>query len=183
MEKAFRVYLTLITLSVALVVFLTSQKITFIDKLHPIFANVYPLASFLSYLLAAIWLAKLGLFVIGRYLGNDCIKEKTLVSIEPAGDTYLPVYLGYFFVALSLSSFELFLYVFGLIGIFIFSSRSVYFNPLFYLLGFYFYHAQTQKGRKILIVTRDCLFNPQTVSFPKIKRVNDYTFIDIGDSL
>ncbi len=180
MAVFFKLYLTFIAFCLSLIVFLTSQEITFIDKLHPMLTNTKPLASYLTYLLVALFLTRLGV-VATRWLDDDEISEGSLSAIEPASDQFLPVYLGYFFIALSLPSFELFLYVFGLICLFIFYSRSAYFNPLFYLFGFHFYQATNQKNIKVLIITRDIIKDPQTTAFTTIKRINDYTFIDRGE--
>ena len=67
----------------------------------------------------------------------------------------------------------------GIICIFIFCSRAAYFNPMYFLFGYQFYYAVTTKNVKILIITRQHLKNPEMVQFDRIKRINDFTFIDI----
>lgn len=113
-------------------------------------------------------------------LDTDTIDKNSISVIEPANDAFLPSYLGYFFVALSVPNIEVFLYVFGIICVFIYHSRISYFNPIFFLIGYNFYYITNNKNTKILLITRKQLKEPKNAEFDNLKRINNYTFMDIG---
>ena len=114
-----------------------------------------------------------------NFLGTDTMEAGSISVIEPANDAFLPSYLGYFFVALSIPNIEVFIYVFGIICIFIFYSRISYFNPIFFLDGFNFYYIVNNKNIKVLLITRKQLKEPKSAAFKNLKRINNYTFMDM----
>ena len=67
--------------------------------------------------------------------------------------------------------------------IFIFYSRISYFNPIFFLFGFNFYYIMNNKNIKVLLITRRQLKEPKNAVFNNLKRINNYTFIDMGQVL
>ena len=168
MTTLFRIFLMLSSLCMTFAVFLANKNVVLFNKLHPILINTPRVVSYLLYFIVAILLAKASLFFAKR-LSDDSISKKSLSDIEVANDTYVPIYLGYFFVALSVQSYWIFLFVFGMIFIFTFLSQTSYFNPLYLLFGYRFYYVTNQSNVKV----------PALVHFEKIKRINDYTFIDI----
>ena len=175
MNAMFKIYLTIIALLPALIVFFIKNDIN-------IFA--YYLYFIWKYLIYFIILLLTNYFAIlwSKGLGENNISKRSIVSIEQANDAFLPSYLGYFFVALSISNIEIFSLVFVLIGVLVFFSRSAYFNPIFLLFGFGFYYCTTNQGAKILIITKQKLKLPKNVSFECIRRINDFTFIDVRSS-
>ena len=106
--------------------------------------------------------------------------EGGISSIELANDSYLPNYLGYFFVALSIpdNNYTAFLTVFGIAFFLLLFSRNIYYNPLFLLQGYHFYHIGISDGVKILIITKAKLKSIEGISFPELRKINDYTFIE-----
>lgn len=142
-------------------------------------AYVYSLpkyASFMAYALLVIACTWLGLFLT-NFLGQESISSNDVVAIEPANDTFLPSYLGYFFVALSINNFDTFIYVFSLIFIFVFFSKISYFNPVFLLFRLKFFYVTNSSGTKIVLITKKELKEPDDVAFERLKRINNYTFI------
>lgn len=115
--------------------------------------------------------------VIARWLSDDQIPAGSITTIETANDAFLPSYLGYFFVALSIGNIDTFLYVFGMIFIFIFFSKISYFNPVFLIFGYKFFHLTNSSGLKIVVITKKELKIPLEVEFHNLKRINNYTFI------
>ena len=165
-----------------------SYYYSFISFLHDknifrnfIVNNLYELLNFTSYLIYFIIILILSILsiVLIKYLSDDSIEEDTLLNIEPANDAFLPVYLGYFFVALSIPDIEIFFLVFGLIAIFIFYSRISYFNPIFFLFGFNFFYVVNKNNVKILLITKRELKKTENIGLDEIKRITNYTFIDI----
>ena len=119
-----------------------------------------------------------GSFLILRLLGNDSIDKTTVGEIELANNGFLPTYLGYFFVSLGINDIPTLVFIFFIIYIFTFLSQSLYFNPIFLLFGFQFYFIKTS-NQKVFLITKKQLKKPGDDGFDRLKRINDYTFIEI----
>jgi hypothetical protein len=150
---------------------------TTIQFIPPCIFRVSNYASYISYILLIVLLTYLSLFV-SKFLDNDNIDHKGISSIESANNSFLPSYLGYFFVALDVPNSETLYFVYGLIFAFTFLSQTLYFNPLFLLFGYHFYYLTTVNHVRIFMITRKQLKIPQEATFPQLLRINDYTFID-----
>ena len=89
--------------------------------------------SLLGYLILPFILIIVVLFMVS-FLSKDEFKKGSVESIENATNGFLPSYLGYFFIALSIPDHDFFiLFVIWLIlGIFVFISQVNYFNPIFF---------------------------------------------------
>jgi len=112
-------------------------------------------------------------------LPNDCMEGIRDISL--ANDTYMPSYLGYFFVALSIpcKNWLVFGIVFSIIYIFTFYSQSLYFNPLFLLFGFNFHYVTSYNQVRVFIISRKKdIRGADKISFKQLKRINEFTFID-----
>lgn len=118
-------------------------------------------------------------FLIARKLATDAIAKTSVSEIELANNSFLPTYLGYFFVSLSVNNVNTLTVVFLIIYGFTFMSQSLYFNPIFLLFGYQFYFIKTTNKIKIFLITRKPLKKPGDDGFSKLKRINDYTFIDM----
>ena len=109
-------------------------------------------------------------------LGNASLrscKEGTLADNE-----FLPVYLGYFFVSLSVPDNTTMGFLSGIIFIFTCLSQTQYFNPLYLLLGYHFYHVLTPEGTRIFIIAHgEVIRNWNEVSFEKLKKINNTTYL------
>lgn len=112
-------------------------------------------------------------------LPNDSIEG--ICTISMANDTYMPSYLGYFFVALSIQNKDWLTFgvVFCVIYIFTFFSQSLYFNPLFLIFGYNFYYVTSHNQTKIFVISRKKdIRGSDKINFNSLKRVNEFTFID-----
>lgn len=176
-EYIFKLFLTLNSLLLSLMVFLIKEEIT-INPLHPYLSTLPAVISYLLYFGIVVLLTLISIRLTDS-LDTDTIDKLSISVIEPANDAFLPSYLGYFFVALSAPNIEVFLYVFGIICVFIYHSRISYFNPIFFLVGFNFYYITNNKNTKVLIITRKQLKEPKNVEFKNLKRINNYTFMDM----
>ena len=177
MSVVFRIFLTVNSLLFSLLVFFVKNEIT-INSWHSYFYSFPNLASYVLYFLLIMVFTRVSI-KLAEFLGSDSIDKGSLSAIEPVNDRFLPSYLGYFFVALSIPTFKIFFIVFAIIAIFIYSSRVSYFNPMFFILKFNFYFVVNSKNIKILLITKKQLKDPATASFNNLKRINNYTFIDI----
>ncbi len=197
MTYVFRLFLILNSLSLSFLIFAIHKNITldfiqpifykactlivkqdiFIEFLNNNFYSLLNLSSYIFYLICILLLSVASVYFIG-FLSNDSIEKDTLTNIEPANDAFLPSYLGYFFVALSVPDIEMFFVVFGIIAIFIYYSRISYFNPIFFIFGFKFFYVINSNNVKVLLITKKELKTTENANFSHLKRITNYTFID-----
>jgi hypothetical protein len=118
-------------------------------------------------------------FKIAQFLPLDSLKGSSVTEIELANNSFLPTYLGYFFVSLGVNEVHTLVFVFSIIYIFTFLSQTLYFNPIFLLFGYHFYFVKTTGNLKIFLITRRILKSPGFDSFDGLRRINNYTFIDL----
>lgn len=130
-------------------------------------------------LIIPILLSLLTLFISKR-LG----KESTVLNCQEfnlADGEFLPVYLGYFFVSLSVSDCITMLFVYLIVFIFTFLSQTQYYNPIFLLFGYHYYHISTETGTKIFVIKKGKVIrNLSDMKLENLYRLNDSTFIERG---
>lgn len=111
-------------------------------------------------------------------LSEDSIKRGVVQELEIATDSFLPSYLGYFFVALSIDKWQVLFVIFIFIWLFTRKSKQVHFNPIFLILGYKYYFI-TIDNIKNLLITKQNLRNPKNIEIYNLKRINNYTYIKI----
>jgi hypothetical protein len=116
--------------------------------------------------------------VFANWLDKDSISKGLITGVESANNSFLPSYLGYFFVALDVPNAETLSFVFTLIFGFTFFSQALYFNPLFLLFGYQFYNVTNENQVRIFMITKQRLKDPSSANFPNLLRINDFTFLD-----
>lgn len=122
--------------------------------------------------------------LLSRWFGlcNDQIAE--CHSIRLADNEFLPIYLGYFFVALSVPNCYTLIVVYCLLLLFSFLSQTQYFNPIFLLFGFHYYHLDTSVGTQIFIISHGKVIRSvEEVNNYTLRRINDTTFISVKEKL
>jgi hypothetical protein len=115
---------------------------------------------------------------LSQWLGQDSFDKDEIASIEYANNAFLPSYLGYFFVALSIPNTETLIFVYTILFVFTFVSQALYFNPLFLLYGYKFYNVATKRGTSIFLISKDEYRIPSEVVIPIARRINGYTFLE-----
>ena len=111
-----------------------------------------------------------------KAMGSDSIDG--CKELQLADQEFLPVYLGYFFVALSIPNDYTLFIVASIVFAFTFLTQAQYFNPLFLLFGYHFYRIKTLNNTNVLIIARGRIIrNPSAASFPNLRRINDTTYI------
>lgn len=181
MNIAYRLLLTITATSLLLIIFVVQKKFTlgyFFEKCTYL-VELPNAISYAIYLLIPIALSGLSIF-LSRYLGKDEFKAGQVVDIEHANNSFLPSYLGYFFVALSIGNWETLIFVYSVLFVFTFLSQALYFNPLFLLFGFEFYNIKTKNGAAIFLISRNRYKTPCDIEIEKAYRINNYTFIERG---
>ena len=123
----------------------------------------------------------IGLSVISLLLTKKFGKEKLsdCVEVSLADGEFLPVYLGYFFVSVGVNEDLTMLVIFVIVFVFTFLSQTQYFNPIFLLLGYHYYHITTKNGTKIFVIKKgDVARKASEISIENLRRINDTTFIE-----
>lgn len=170
----YRLFLTFNATYLIIVIFLIKEQyqlILLIDSPRWI--------SYIVFISIPIILTGICLF-LSRFLSNDSISSE-IKDIEQANNAFLPSYLGYFFVALSVPYNETLLFVFLILFAFTFFSQTLYFNPLFLFWGYQFYYITTGNNVKLFIISKKQIRTSCGLKFPKLKRINNFTYIDKGD--
>ena len=173
MRFLYRLFLAFNSTFLIVVVFLVKEKYRFNFLCH--YPNYYSWIIFISVpvILTAVS------FLVVRILPTDVLRNSSVKEIELANNSFLPTYLGYFFVSLSVNNSATLTVVFAIIYVFTFLSQSLYFNPIFLLFGYHFYFIKTTENIKIFLITKKQLRSPGNDGFDRLKRINNYTFIDL----
>lgn len=177
----FRLLLTFNATSLLVIIFFVQKGFSlsyfFFDHLW--LGTIPNSLSYLFYIFVPIFLTGLSL-LLSNFLGKDEFKQGQIDSIEHANNSFLPSYLGYFFVALSIDNWETLAFVYGVLFIFTFRSQALYFNPLFLLYGYEFYNITTASRASIFLISKEKYKTPNDIAIPMAYRINNYTFIERG---
>lgn len=183
-NTAFRLLLTLNATSLLMIIFLVQKGYA----LGHFFSGIVWLSwtsslpnavSYMFYFLIPV-LSTGASILLSSKLGQDDFKSGEVENIEHANNSFLPSYLGYFFVALSIGNWETLWFVYSVLFIFTFLSQALYFNPLFLLFGYEFYNITTKNGTAIFLISRQKYKNPAEIQISVAYRINNYTFIERG---
>ncbi len=169
----FNFLLSLSASAYVVVIFLIKEGITF-----SILPQQLKCVSYIAYLMVPVLIAWLCLQLAKKL--SVCGMECQIEEVELASHSFLPNYLGYFFVALSIPNTTTFIYVYVVILVFIHLSQALSFNPLFLLLGYQFYFVTGEDRTKVFLITKQKMKVYQDVELNNLRRINDFTFIDMG---
>ena len=169
MSVLYRGLLTLEACSWMLVVFVVKEKTAL--------CGVTPLL--LAIIIAAITLLLAFISIkLSRLLGSESDIEGCR-ECELVDGSFLPVYLGYFFVSLSVPDWSVLFVVFGIVFVFTYLSQTQVFNPLFLLFGYHYYHIITKNGSAIFVIANSSVLrNAETIHIGNLRRINNMSFIE-----
>ena len=102
---------------------------------------------------------------------------KTCGELEEANSSFLPVYLGYFFVGLEIDKLPHMIIIYLVIFVFTYVAQVQYFNPMYLLFGYRYYNAETEQGTKVFLIARKNLRKAKDAEFNHLRRINDTTYI------
>lgn len=173
MNFLLRLFLTFSSVSFFVIIYLIKNKI-FLTNFWDI--EYFPVIMSLIYLIIPFLLAFMAL-LLSKELSPSNIK--TIKSVEVSNNDFLANYLAFFFVALSVDDSLTFYIVFGITLVFTFVSRVSYFNPVFLILGYTFYYILIEDNIKIMLISKQNIKSPKNIKEIKVRRINDYTFIEI----
>lgn len=176
MKKLYNMLLALASTSPMILIFSVNARHRFFASPITFFPN-NPLWN--SHIMLLICVSVFNLLCIAsmRLLSKDSI-EGTLTNVELANGSFLPNYLGYFFVAVSITNVDTFFLVYTLTVVFVMLSQTMYFNPFLLIFNYNFYHMTDESGTQLFIISKEEIRNIRTEGFEKLRRINDVTYID-----
>lgn len=178
MNTLFRLLLTLSATSLLLIIYLVHKGHTLGDLMcHRAIAQWPNYYSYILYLLVPILLTGLSILLC-PLLGKDSFEKGSIATIEHANNSFLPSYLGYFFVALSINNLETLAFVYTVLFAFTFLSQALYFNPLFLIFRYEFYNITTVNGAAIFLISPKHYKTPDEIDIALAYRINNYTYIE-----
>lgn len=172
MNFILRLFMTFSSVSFFLIIFLVQNEI----NPYKIQLGDYAWITYAAYVTAPFLLTLISLGIC-KLLSKSTINK--IISIETSNNDFLANYLAFFFVALSIKGLATFWIVFGMTILFTFVSRVSYFNPILLVFGFNFYYVHTGENVKVMLISRKKLKSPQSFESMSVRRINDYTFIEI----
>lgn len=177
-NRLFRILLTANATSLLVIVYLVQTGFAPTNIIPSL--QLCNLPNIVYYALNAIApIALTGLSILlSSNLGKDSFPKGTIESIEHANNSFLPSYLGYFFVGLSIPNEETLIFVYSVLFVFTYRSQALYFNPLFLLFGYEFYNIRTQNGTSIFLISPHMYKNPREVEILAANRINNYTYLE-----
>lgn len=168
MNLIYKLLLTINTTSWMLVIYAIKGKLT----IAPI-----PFWAFHIGLVFLLILLSWVLLLLSKPFGKETLTKCDEFSL--ADNEFLPVYLGYFFVSLSVSDCYTMATVYFLVFIFTYLSQTQYFNPIYLLFGYHYYHILTPKGTKVFVIKKGKVIRSTgEINFQNLRRINDTTFIE-----
>ena len=170
MNLLFKILLTINATSWMIILYAINEKCTFFSLPVWLFDILLFLIPVLLSLIS-IWFSK--------FLGKDNLSE--CIEFSLADNEFLPVYLGYFFLSLSVpnDNIKMMSVIYSIVFIFTFLSQTQYFNPIFLLFGYHYYHILTQNGTRIFVIHRGKVIrNKENLKFENLRRINDTTYIE-----
>lgn len=174
LEFLFRALLTFNSTSFILVIYLIKENY--------FFSIFYRFPIWVSHILFIFIPIILTSFSIGlrRFLSKDSI-ESEIIDVRDASNEFLPSYLGYFFVALSVPDIETMVFVYALLFVFTYVSQTLYFNPLFLCFGYHFYYIVTTDHVTHFIISKKQIRTSENLIFSGLRRINYFSYIDTGE--
>lgn len=178
----YNLFLTTVSLSFLVVIYLINSQ-TGIDALTrcciPEVEIQIPLwASYGLYCVACILLTWMSSKMFGLFDLQD-IQSCNIKEIESADGVFIPTYLAYIFVGLSVKGLTELLFCYTILVVICFVAQIYLFNPAFYLLGYKFYFVTNSIDKKLLIMTKKKILFNETADFPRLYRINDYTYVEL----
>lgn len=175
----FRILLTFNATSLLLIIYFIKEGCTLGDFFYkcPYLLNMHDYISYLTYILLPIFLTWISI-LLSKRLGKDAFAQGDIINVELANNSFLPSYLGYFFVALSINNIDTLIFVYGILFTFTFFSQALYFNPLFLIFQFDFYNISTKNGSVIFLISRNHYKMPSEIEITEAFRINNYTYIE-----
>lgn len=179
MNRIYSLIFTAISLSLLIAIFLINNSIE-MNVFRGLSIFQYKLSgciSFSLYLAVCILLTWLSSLLFKKFQKQD-ILNRNIQNIESADGIFLPTYIAYIFVGLSVKGITELCFCFGVLVAICYSAQIYLFNPIFYLLGYRFFFITNSKKQKILLMTKRRILLSESHDFNGVHRINDYTYVE-----
>ena len=128
-------------------------------------------------LIIPVFLSWLSL-ALSRFLGTES-PVVNCKEFDLADGEFLPIYLGYFFVSVGVSERFTMAIVYLIVFVSTFLSQTQYYNPIYLLFGYHYYHVATENGTRIFVIRKGSVIrNIKDLRFDHLHRLNNSTFIE-----
>ncbi|WP_163499586.1 hypothetical protein [Helicobacter suis] len=168
-----------IALTPALVIFtLHVVAFTFLNFAYVVLGSI--VCAMLSYIY---------MYLIERYM-KPSDKMSAVEMVEIAEPKYIPVYIAYFVIAVSIEDWKIFMVVFLLIYFLILKGKFSYFNPYLLFFRYHFYEVSIDPNKieggsdphtyakfKVFLISKRGMLKIET-HFKELIRLNDFVFLD-----
>ncbi len=116
-------------------------------------------------------------FCIMRCKPGDNMKKAKL--IELSDNSFIPTYLGYFFVAMSVDNYGSMVTFYLIIFCFAYISGVEYFNPIFLMRGYHIYKVESDSGVQHIIILKaqHIVRSSKELDNINLYRINNLTYI------
>lgn len=146
---------------------------------------IFNLSSYINYgiyFLGGLFLSYLCLLAVKIKKGLD--NQDGIESIKPVEFLYIPVYLGLVIISLGLNKFssnilEVLIIIIIIFFVWLKLENVSFFNFYWLFFGYRFYEISTKNSSYMLISKRKDVKNKNTIKSLKLKRINNYTFLDM----
>ncbi|GMT39212.1 hypothetical protein NHP20013_13400 [Helicobacter bizzozeronii] len=111
---------------------------------------------------------------------------RAVEMVEVAEPKYIPIYIAYFVIAVSLENWIMFVVVFIIIYLLILKGKFAYFNPYLLFSGYHFYEVSIDPNKaqgqnmyakfKVFLISKRKL--KITMQYKELIRLNDFVFLD-----
>lgn len=116
-------------------------------------------------------------YCISRHKPNDILVSAKLIELQD--NSFVPSYLGYFFISINAQNFETMISFYFIIFIFMYFAGVEYFNPLFLIFGYHIYKVETDNGVQCVLIlkSREVIRSSDSLHNLRLYRINNLTYI------
>lgn len=146
---------------------------------------IFPISNLYNYLIYfALGLIFSLLCLLGMTNKKEIDNQDKINSIRPLEFTFIPAYLGLVIISLSLNSLRNdaveVIFISSIIYLIWYKLENVsFFNFYWLFLNYRFYEINTEMSSYTLITKRKDVKNRKTIKDLKLKRINNYSFIEV----
>lgn len=139
----------------------------------------------LCIIVVALLFSHLYIYCIKKYYQNTQSEPMECSEVTIAEPKYIPVYIAYFVIAVSIDDLLIFGVIFTLIYLLILKGKFSYFNPYLLFFGYHFYEVSIDSNQEKYAKYKLFLISKQKIKYIKthnnLIRLNDFTFLDKGN--
>jgi hypothetical protein len=135
----------------------------------------YVIGISIGVLLSSIFLTWLTIKIYSKFLSRG--DDAKVVSIKIAEPIYIPTYIGYFLISISIIDIKLGILILIIIIFLLYKTKQFYFNIFLFVLGYNFYEIETENGCSITVISKKANIK-RSKSFNNLVRLNEFVFLD-----